>query len=130
MGISLLIIESDGHFRENLSQHLNPDTFTVHESDDESIIESLIDSNRIDVVLLGLARLKRKGLSILKMIKMKSPATQVIIISDSRQIDLSIEGMKLGAFDDFMIPLDMDSLIQRIRDACDEVSPDENETDF
>jgi len=30
---------------------------------------------------------------------------------------LSIEGMKLGIFDDFLMPLDLDSLISRIREA-------------
>jgi hypothetical protein len=32
-------------------------------------------------------------------------------------MDLSIEGMDLGAFDDFLIPLDIDSLVKRIREA-------------
>jgi hypothetical protein len=30
---------------------------------------------------------------------------------------MSIEGMKLGVFDDFLMPLDLDSLISRIREA-------------
>jgi DNA-binding NtrC family response regulator len=30
---------------------------------------------------------------------------------------LSIEGMKLGAFDDFIVPFDLESLIRRIREA-------------
>lgn len=33
------------------------------------------------------------------------------------RIDLSIEGMDLGAFDDFLIPIDIDSLAKRIREA-------------
>jgi hypothetical protein len=32
-------------------------------------------------------------------------------------MDLSIEGMDLGAFDDFLIPIEIDSLAQRIREA-------------
>jgi PleD family two-component response regulator len=32
-------------------------------------------------------------------------------------MDLSIEGMELGAFDDFLVPLDIDSLAMRIREA-------------
>ena len=31
---------------------------------------------------------------------------------------LIIEGMDLGAFDDFLIPLDIDSLAKRIREAA------------
>jgi len=41
----------------------------------------------------------------------------VITINSGDQISLSIEGMKLGVFDDFLMPLDLDSLISRIREA-------------
>ena len=51
------------------------------------------------------------------MIKKKHPAVQVITINSGDQISLSIEGMKLGVFDDFLMPLDLGSLISRIREA-------------
>jgi len=41
----------------------------------------------------------------------------VITINSGDQISLSIEGMKLGVFDDFFMPLDLDSLISRIQEA-------------
>ena len=43
--------------------------------------------------------------------------TKIIIINDPNHMDLSIEGMDLGAFDDFLIPLDIDLLSKRIREA-------------
>ena len=71
----------------------------------------------IDVVLLSLNDLKKEGMALIKMIKKKHPAVQVITINSGDQISLSIEGMKLGVFDDFLMPLDLDSLISRIREA-------------
>jgi hypothetical protein len=41
----------------------------------------------------------------------------LITINYGDQIALSIEGMKLGIFDDFLMPLDLDSLISRIRES-------------
>ncbi len=71
----------------------------------------------IDVVLLDLNGLKREGLALLKMIKKMRPAVQVIIINSAEQLSLSIEGMRLGAFDDLFIPLDLEALIERIKEA-------------
>ena len=71
----------------------------------------------IDVVLLGVDGLGRQGLSVIQPIKSARPQVEIIIINDSGQIDLSIEGMKLGAFDDFLIPVDIVSLVTRIKEA-------------
>ncbi len=71
----------------------------------------------IDVVLLSLNDLKNEGMALIKTIKKKHPAVQIITVNSGDQIALSIEGMKLGVFDDFLMPLDLDSLILRIREA-------------
>ncbi|MGA8181595.1 MAG: hypothetical protein WB792_16155, partial [Desulfobacterales bacterium] len=59
----------------------------------------------------------KEGLVLIKKIKRMRPSVQIITVNSADQISLSIEGMKLGAFDDFLMPLDLDSLILRIRDA-------------
>ena len=66
---------------------------------------------------MSLNDLKKEGMALIKMIKKKHPVVQVITINSGDQISLSIEGMKLGVFDDFLMPLDLDSLISRIREA-------------
>jgi DNA-binding NtrC family response regulator len=54
---------------------------------------------------------------LIKMIKKVRPAVQVITINSGDEISLSIEGMKLGVFDDLLMPLDLDALILRIQEA-------------
>ena len=51
-----------------------------------------------------------EGLALIRPIKAVSPKIEIIIIKDLNYIDLAIEGMDIGVFDDFMIPLDIDSL--------------------
>ncbi|MGD8981962.1 MAG: response regulator, partial [Desulfobacterales bacterium] len=80
-------------------------------------IRRILKRHPIDVVLLSLNDLKKEGMALIKMIKKKHPAVQVVTITSGDQISLSIEGMKLGVFDDFLMPLDLDSLVSRIRDA-------------
>ena len=55
---------------------------------------------------------------ILKALKRIRPLIEVITINRSDQMALSIEGMKLRAFDDFIVPFDLESLVRRIQEAC------------
>lgn len=118
MVVNLLIIESDRFFGNGLVRRLTDETWQILLADRLSDVKKIVKRKNIDVVVLGLNTLKREGLAILKMIKKIRPLTEVIIINSSEQIALSIEGMKLGAFDDFMVPFDLDSLRLRIQDAC------------
>ena len=69
------------------------------------------------MVLLGVDGLGREGLALIQSIKATRPTAEIIIINDATHMDLSIEGMELGAFDDFLIPLDINALARRIREA-------------
>jgi len=117
MGIHVLIIEDENRFRKNLYQHLQADGYTVDKVTQRDDIMTIIAKEKIDAVLLGVDGLGREGLALIRPIKTTSPMTEIIIINDSNHMDLSIEGMELGAFDDFLIPLDIDSLSKRIREA-------------
>ncbi len=118
MRVNLLIVESDNFFRKNLARRL-PDEKNWRILFAEHRIEAIkiVKREKIDVVLLGLKDLKKEGLMILKEVKNIRPLTEVITINRSDQIALSIEGMKLGAFDDFIVPFDLESLVRRIREA-------------
>ena len=117
MGIQILIIEAENRFRKNLYQCLQQKGFTVDKVTPQDDIETIFAKEKIDVVLLGVDGLGMKGLSLIRPLNTISPMTEIIIINDSNHMDLSIEGMDLGAFDDFLIPLDIDSLAKRIREA-------------
>jgi len=69
------------------------------------------------VVLLSLNDFQKESMVLIKMIKKVRPAVQVITINSGDEISLSIEGMKLGVFDDLLMPLDLDALILRIQEA-------------
>ena len=118
MDIHLLIIEAENRFRKNLYQHLQAKGFKVDKVTPDDAVEEIVAAENIDVVLLGVDGLGRKGLELIRPIQTISPNTEIITINDADQMDLSIEGMKLGAFDDFMVPLDIDCLAARIREAA------------
>lgn len=117
MGINLLVIESDRSFRQSLCRRLDAVPIHVFESDGDAGLKKTIKKNKIDVVLLSLSGLKAEGLALLRQIKRFNPLTEVILLNGGAQVSLSIEGMKLGAFDDFFVPFDVKKLIDRIKDA-------------
>ena len=117
MGIHILIIEAENRFRKNLYQCLQAEGFTVDKVTPEDNVATIVANEKIDAVLLGVDGLGREGLALIRPIKAIRPGAEIIIINDASHMDLSIEAMELGAFDDFLIPLDIESLARRIREA-------------
>jgi DNA-binding NtrC family response regulator len=118
MGIHILIIEAENRFRKNLYKCLQAEGFTVDKVTPQDDVVTIVAKEKIDTVLLGVDGLGREGLTLIRPIKAIRPRTAIIIINNASHMDLSIEAMELGAFDDFLVPLDIDSLATRIREAA------------
>ena len=103
--------------QKHLVRHLESKNWHILQSSRQKDIKQILKKHSVDVVLMSLRDLKKEGMDLIKMIKKKHSAVQVITINNGDQISMSIEGMKLGVFDDFLMPLDLDSLISRIREA-------------
>ncbi len=71
----------------------------------------------VDVVLLGLHGFKTTALALLKEAKEIRPACEVILMNVSEELSLSMEAMKLGAFDDLWAPIEMETLVARVKEA-------------
>jgi DNA-binding NtrC family response regulator len=120
MEVNLLIVEKDIFLYEHLSVRLGSKDYRIFKPGQPTETKRILKRKDIDVVLLDFNGLKREGLALLKMIKKMRPAVQVIIINSAEQLSLSIEGMRLGAFDDLFIPFDLEALIERIKEASDQ----------
>ncbi|HDG98662.1 MAG TPA: response regulator [Desulfobacterales bacterium] len=117
MGINLLIVEGDKELMSVLSSYFHGEGFRVFVAPSDSAARKILTKKRIDVVLLGVISLKRKALALLRWIKRKRPLAQVILINTKDELRLSIEAMNLGAFDDFLLPLDLTSLAASVKAA-------------
>lgn len=90
--------------------------YKVFIAEEEHSAKKVLSEKKIDVVLLSVVSLKRRALELLKWIKRKTN-TEVILISRSDQLSFSIEGMKLGAFSELVLPLDLATLTDSIKKA-------------
>ena len=57
------------------------------------------------------------GIEALRELKKKDPLTEVILLTGHASVESGIEGMKLGAFDYLMKPVNLDELLERVRQA-------------
>lgn len=117
MNLKLLLIENGEYFQQILGNRFEREGFDLFFARRLAEARKLTSRKKIDVSLLDLSALKMEGLRIIKAIKQANPLTEIITINNSDQFGLSIDAMKLGAFDDFLIPLDIHALIVRIKAA-------------
>lgn len=117
MPVNVLIIEGAEAFLTQLATRMASGEFRIFAATEPVKAIKLLTKKNIDVVLLGLGSLRREGLDLLRAIKRLRPLTEVITINDPDHLSFSIEGMKLGAFDDFLVPLDLRALGRRVREA-------------
>lgn len=116
---SVLIYDTDPHGRCSLSSLLGRNGFRVLEAESLDEAQQIVYTRDVDVALLDLRNLGDDGLSAISAIKSMSSSTEIILLTSPERIALSIRAMKLGAFDDLMVPLDVDLLLSRIRAACE-----------
>jgi DNA-binding NtrC family response regulator len=117
--VQVLIVEADEAFRRNISERLHLEGAVVFEAGDEPEARDIAQNRNIDVVLLGGKGMMQRGLPLLRFIKESQPLIEVILMTSSEHHSLyvSIEAMKLGAFDDLLIPFDIKTLLDRIHAA-------------
>jgi DNA-binding NtrC family response regulator len=68
----------------------------------------------LDVLMPGI-----KGLEVLERVKRTNPNVQVLLLTGHGSTRDGIEGMRLGAFDYMMKPLNIDTLIGKMESAID-----------
>ena len=117
--VQVLIVEADEAFRGNISERLHLEGVMVFETGDEAEAMDIALNRNIDVVLLGGKGVRLRGLQFLKFIRESQPLTEVILMTplNDHSLFVSIEAMKLGAFDDLLVPFDIKTLFTRIHAA-------------
>lgn len=117
MEATVLIIEKTALMRRSLSWEMERGGWQVLAANDRSEALQAVRDNDIDVVLLSLTGFEHEALRIFETIKDVSPLTEIILLTGPGQISLAIQGMKLGAFDDILVPFNLESLLSQVQKA-------------
>jgi DNA-binding NtrC family response regulator len=117
--MKLLIIHPDDLFRSCLVERMRLENQRVLETSLEAEAEDIIQRENPDVVLLGATGSHQNRLSFLKRIRKVQPLAEVILLTaaEDHSFEGAIKAMQLGAFDDLLLPIDIHTLMGRIREA-------------
>ncbi len=118
----ILVVDDDDAFRNVLKGELQRMGFQVTAVASAGEAIRRVSEREPDIVLLDLRLPDMSGLDVLKGIREKCPATDVIMLTGHGTIDTAIESIRMGAFDYISKPCPLDELDVRIRRALERQS--------
>jgi len=117
MAISVLLVDDEENFVATLAKRLTLRRFDVFTATRADPAFAALSENPIDVVLLDVRMPDLDGIEATKEIKASHPLVEVILLTGHASMEASLEGMRMGAFDYLLKPVNIDELVYKIEDA-------------
>ncbi|MCF6335782.1 MAG: sigma-54 dependent transcriptional regulator [Spirochaetales bacterium] len=111
---SILIIDDDTGHRLMLRASLDGKEYEISEAESGEEAIEMVTDKFFDLVLLDLKMKEMDGIETLKFIKKISPSIPVLIMTAYASVDTAVQGLKLGAIDYMVKPMDMNQLLVSI----------------
>lgn len=115
----ILIVEDDVAFCTMLQTFLKKKEFEVKTAFSASEASSLFAKEKFEVIISDVRLPDREGLELLREVKAKDPATQVIMMTSYAEIKMAVNAMKEGAYDYIAKPFNPEVILKTIRGALD-----------
>jgi len=123
--VRLLLVDDEARFVETLSKRLTARGFDVEGALGGPQALELLEARPFDVVLLDVWMPGMDGLEVLKAIRRLHPSVKVILVSGNASINAAIEGMRLGAVDYLLKPVEIDDILIKVEDAFEKKTIEE-----
>jgi DNA-binding NtrC family response regulator len=114
---NVLVVDDEDDFREVTSKRLTKRGLKVWDAESGAKALEILQESRIDVVLLDVKMPGMDGIETLRHIRNLKPLIEVVLLTGHASVDSGIEGMKLGAFDYLMKPIELEPLLEKLTDA-------------
>ncbi len=118
--IKILLIDDEIEFISTLAERLELRGYSSKTAEDGESGISMVAKESFDVVILDLMMPGLNGLDALRQIKILDAALPVILLTGHGSTKDGMEGMRIGAFDFLMKPLDINDLLEKIKLAVNE----------
>lgn len=113
----VLLVDDEPESTEMLALRLGKRGFpAARASSGEEALEHLAREGA-DVVVMDVKMPGMGGMRALERIRTEFPGVEVIMLSGHADMEVAVEGMRLGAFGYLMKPTDFDELLFKIEDA-------------
>jgi two-component system, NtrC family, response regulator HydG len=106
----VLVVEDNDTMREGMIAVLRKEEYAVEEAQDGASALAALEKKPADLVITDLRMAGMNGLELLETIRLRWPATEVILITAYGTIELAVDAMKAGAWDFITKPFSGDAL--------------------
>lgn len=114
---NVLVVDDEQEFRDMTIKRLTKREITAEGAESgEQAIEK-VKRGDIDVVLLDVKMPGMDGVETLRQIKQMKPLIEVVMLTGHASVESGIDGMKLGAFDYLMKPMEFETLLEKLIEA-------------
>ena len=114
---TVLIVDDEEEFREMTVKRLSKRDLECESAPDGDTALEMIAKKNYDVVLLDVKMPGRDGIETLREIKRMTPMTEVVMLTGHASVESGINGIKYGAFDYLMKPMEFESLLEKLTEA-------------
>lgn len=113
----VLLVDDEKEFVSTLAERLEIRGLSVSVAFDGQEAMKIVEDEAFNVIVLDVRMPGLSGLELLKRIKTQKPDIPVILLTGHSATRDGIEGMRLGAFDYLMKPVDIDRLMEKMQEA-------------
>jgi DNA-binding response OmpR family regulator len=114
---TVLLVDDEKEFASTLAERLTLRGLDVHTANSGDDALHMLSNDPADVVVLDLMMPGMSGLKVLERLRADYPNVRVILLTGMGSVADGVKGMQMGAFDYLMKPVEIDGLIQAIREA-------------
>lgn len=128
--IKVLVVENNALNVKNLKKYLQvvETTFIVDYARTAEEALSILRNEEQDVCLIGESLPDIEGLKLLEMIRQDNPGTQVIILSEQKQVDNVLKAVRAGALDFLTYDVSFEELSSTIKRAAEAAAIERKKT--
>ena len=114
----VLFVDDEVDFLETILKRMQKRGVAASGVDSGEAAVTWLQQNPADMVVLDVRmREGMDGIQTLRAVKSAFPLIEVIMLTGHASLEIAREGMKLGAFDYLMKPIDLDELLYKLEDA-------------
>ena len=114
----VLLVDDEEEFVSALSERLTLRGIEVDSALNGEEALARLQEKDFEVVILDVMMPGLGGLEVLRQIKLIHPNTQVILLTGHGSTREGIEGMRLGAFDYLIKPVDIEEMLAKMKEAA------------